>query len=157
MASLVSPPSKTNSNISICQTFLFFHGSFPEPLHLSAFNRAEENHADSGNSCLLSVFIIILSSARQDSHTFSQAVLIKVIFRRIFWSPAPCWLRCNYSPRYSSSQLAPKWTWKSCIYTILCLSLKFIILRHSQTHKNKISIHDWRCLLTSFIDFMCSS
>jgi len=108
-ASLVSPPnSKTNSNTCISQIFLFFCGSFPEPLCLASFNRAEESHPDSGNSCLLLVFAMILSSTRQGSPTSSEAIHMKVIFRRIFRSPALCWLRCNYSPRHSSSHFIPK-------------------------------------------------
>lgn len=130
MASLVSPPnSKTNSNICISQIVPFSHGCFPEPLCLASFNRAEESHPGSGNSCLFSVFIMILSSTRQGSrHAFSEAVHIKAIFRRVFWSPALCWLRCNYSPRHSRSQFVPKWTLKSFIYPNLSSRPQFIVL-----------------------------
>lgn len=130
MTSLVSAPNKKiNANICISQTSPFFCGSSPEPLCLASFNRAKESHPDSGNSCLPSIFVMILSSTRQGSRqTFSEAAHIKIIFRRGFWSLALCWLRWNYSPRHSRSHLAPKWILKWFIYPNLSLPPQFIIL-----------------------------
>lgn len=89
MTSLVSPPnSKTNSNICLSQIFHLSVCLFQSHFAWLLLTGLREWTADSGNSCLLSVFIMILPSTRQGiRRAFSEAVHTKVIFRGVFEAP----------------------------------------------------------------------